>query len=131
MAVPAGISERATERSSYSYWDGRAWTTELTRAALAVPGSTSGFSVSYNDHLRAYLAFSSRGFSNAVDLRVAAQPEGPWTDPLQVYRFPSAIYATHQHDALDADGGRRVFVSAFRDLGNFRGEIKLLEVTFE
>jgi hypothetical protein len=123
--------ERAMERSSYSYWDGAAWVPELARAQPVVPGSTSGFSVTYNDHLRSYLAFFSRAFGKAVELRVAPRPEGPWSDPVQVYQFPSAIYATHQHEALDADGGRRVFVSAFRDLGNFRGEIKLLEISFE
>jgi hypothetical protein len=120
--------ERATERGSYTFWNGMSWSPSLADAALSIPGSTSGFSVSFNEAFGLYLAFFSEGFGKTVKLRTAPRPEGPWSDATDVFQFPSAIYATTQHDALDADGGRKVYVSAFRDLGNFRGEIRLLEV---
>ena len=62
-------------------------------------------------------------------MRVANQPWGPWSDPTQVYSFPTGnVYAAGQHPALDADGGRKIFVSAYHDLGNFKGEIDLFSV---
>jgi hypothetical protein len=39
-----------------------------------------------------------------------------------------ALAACGQHAALDADGGSTLYVSAFRDLGNFGGEIRMLRI---
>lgn len=120
----------ATERANYTFWDGEAWVADLARAQITIPGSTSGFSVAYDAYLGMYVSFSSGGFSQTIRMRVARHPEGPWSGPTDVYSFPTgAIYATGQHTALDADGGRRIYVSAFNDLGNFKGEIDLLELT--
>jgi hypothetical protein len=41
-------------------------------------------SVTYNDHLRAYLAVYGEKFSNDVVLRTAPAPEGPWSPPVRV-----------------------------------------------
>ncbi|HEX7602279.1 MAG TPA: DUF4185 domain-containing protein [Polyangiaceae bacterium] len=120
----------ATERANYTFWDGEVWTPDLAQAQVTIPGSTSGFSVAYNAYLGAYVSFSSAGFGNTVRMRVARHPEGPWSGSIDVYTFPTgAIYATGQHTALDADGGRRIYVSAYNDFGNFKGEIVLLELT--
>lgn len=120
----------ATERANYTFWDGEAWTPDLAKAQITIPGSTSGLSVAYNAYLGSYLSFSSAGFGKTIRMRVARHPEGPWSAATEVFTFPTgAIYATGQHTALDADGGKRVYVSAFNDLGNFKGEIVLFELT--
>ena len=119
----------ATERANYTFWDGEAWSPDLAKAQITIPGSTSGLSVAYNAYLGAYVSFSSAGFSKTIRMRIAKNPQGPWSAAVEIYSFATgAIYATGQHTALDADGGKRIYVSAYNDLGNFKGEIVLLEV---
>lgn len=119
---------QATRRASYTFWDGSSWTPDLTRAVASVPGAASGFSVAYNAYLGAYVSFTSYGVKPNISMRVAPSPVGPWSDAIDVFTFPGNVYAVEQHTALAADGGRRVFVSAFRSLGDLRGDIHLLQV---
>jgi hypothetical protein len=62
-------------------------------------------------------------------MRVAKNPWGKWSDPTTIYTFPTGnVYAAGQHPALDTDGGKKIFISAYNDLGNFKGEIDLLSL---
>lgn len=119
----------ATMRKGYTFWTGDGWSASYADAAQSIPGSGAGFSVNYNAYLGQYVSFTSSGISRDVAMRVAPNPWGPWSDPTGVYSFPTGnVYAAGQHPALDADGGRRIYISAFNDLGNFKGEIDLLSV---
>jgi hypothetical protein len=119
---------QATSHDGYEYWTGSGWAAQLSLAHAGVPGSPAGFSVAWNDYLNAYVSFTSYGYAATVSMRQAPTPMGPWSDATVVYTFPSNVYAAGQHPALDADGGSTVYVSAFRDLGNFRGEIRMLRI---
>jgi hypothetical protein len=64
--------------NSYRYWTGQGWVADVTRAAIVIDHTAGGLSVSYNAYLAKYLAVSS-GFWNAVVMRWADKPQGPWT----------------------------------------------------
>jgi len=85
--------------------------------------------VNGNGFLGKYVSFVTPGFGKRIELRVAPNPWGPWSEPTIVFEFESGnAYAAGQHPALDQRDGERVFITAFNDLGNFRGEIVLFSV---
>ncbi len=118
----------ATQRATYQYWTGNGWSNDLGQARGSIPGSTSGFSVAWNEHLGQFVSASSPGFSSAVLLRTAPAPEGPWSDAVVAYTAPSPIYAVYQHPEQQQGGGARIRVSYSRPTGNFQGEIRLIEL---
>ncbi len=118
----------ATQRAAYQFWTGSGWSTDVSRAALDVPGSTSGFSVAWNEALGKFVSATSAGFSNQVFLRTSPAPEGPWSDAVLAWTAPSAIYAVYQHPELQLDGGRRIRISYSRPTGTLAGEIRLIEL---
>jgi hypothetical protein len=118
----------ATQRSAYQFWTGSGWSSDVSHAKLDVPGSTSGFSVAWNEAMGKFVSATSPGFSNQVFLRTSPAPEGPWSDAVLAWTAPSAIYAVYQHPELQLDGGRRIRISYSRPTGNFAGEIRLIEV---
>lgn len=119
----------ATMRASYTYWNGTDWVAGQANAVVTVPGSPAGFSVAFNAYLGTYVSFTTFGARPDLVMRQAPTPVGPWSDPTTVMTFPSNVYAGGQHAELDEEGGRVVYVTAFRDLGSFRGEIRMLKVT--
>ncbi|CAN5515195.1 hypothetical protein BH09MYX1_BH09MYX1_41940 [soil metagenome] len=119
----------ATTRAGYTFWTGDGWSAAYADAAQSIPGSGAGFSVNYDAYLDQYVSFTSSGIGKTVLMRVAKHPWGPFSDPTEIYAFPSGnVYAAGQHPALDQDGGKRIFISAYNDLGNFKGEIDLMTV---
>lgn len=121
--------EQMSVRAGYTFWTGDGWSPNYADAVPSIPGSGAGFSVNWNPYLGQYVSFVSSGIGSEVVMRVARDPWGPWSDPTKVYSFPTGnVYAAGQHPALDADGGRKIFVSAYNDLGNFKGEIDLFSV---
>jgi hypothetical protein len=73
-------------------------------------------SVSYNVHLKKYIAFHSFHRENKIVLRTAKRLTGPWGEPQVVYRptLSSAdelIYAAKEHPELARDGGRVLYVT--------------------
>ncbi len=119
----------ATERASYTFWTGNAWSPNYADATAPVPGSGAGFSVSYNAYLGQYLSFTSSGIGTAITMRVAPHPWGPWSAGTTIYTFPAGnVYAAGEHPALDSADGKRVYVSAFNDLGSSDSAIVLFSV---
>ena len=122
---------RVTERAAYTFWTGSGWSADVAGAVATVPGGTTGFSVAYNTYLERFVSVVSVPFSGRILLRTATRPEGPWSEPLAVTDVGATIYATVQHPELAAEAGKKVYVSYYRPLQAFQGELHLLEVTFE
>ena len=59
---------QAAARAAWTVWDGVAWNADLTQGAPVLHGAPGDLSVSWNDHLGAYLAVHSGIFSNDVVL---------------------------------------------------------------
>lgn len=126
---------RARERAAYVFWDGSAWVSDARRTARVLTGIPGGVSVSYNEYLGQYLAVHSLVLSSVVVMHVADRPEGPWGPAVPAFTgLPVAAgsfsYAGREHPHLASQGGRTVFVTYFHPLGAFRGDLRLVEVTF-
>lgn len=121
--------EQAANRAAYEFWNGSRWHTDIREAILAVPGSTSGFSVAWNPYLGAFVSVYSTAFDKRVMMRTAPEPYGPWSEAIEVIRAEGSIYAVYQHPGLAKEDGRRIFVSYYLPRSAFEGEIRLYEVT--
>jgi uncharacterized protein DUF4185 len=119
---------QATDRSAYTFFDGAAWTADATRAMAVVPGSTTGFSVTYNTYLERFVAVYSKPFTGKIVLRTAPHPEGPFSDEVAVHDVGSTIYATVQHYEIFEGAGQTMYVSYYQPTGTLQGELHLLRV---
>ncbi|MBO0794142.1 MAG: DUF4185 domain-containing protein, partial [Ktedonobacteraceae bacterium] len=126
---------QATDRQAYTFWDGQAWTRDVSRARpifTQIPGSIS---VSYNSYLGQFLATSSQPLSPNVLMRTAPSITGPWSKPVVVFSGqPSSSggidYAGIEHPELAKNKGRTVYVSYFQTTGFLAGNLRLVEVSF-
>jgi hypothetical protein len=68
-------------KAAYQYWTGSAWVTGAdTQAATIVPAQVAELSVQYNAFLGRWLMMYFDQGVNAIVLRSAPAPQGPWSD---------------------------------------------------
>ena len=116
--VRGGDIERV-ERWEYLMSREGAWSPRIAEAIVLFSGMPSELSVSWNAHLRAYLAVHSLDLSGKIVARTAPQPWGPWSEPTTLWTvtrphpFPymQLIYAGKEHPELSGDGGRRIYLT--------------------
>jgi len=126
-AKPEGLAAR----EKYSYYSGSdstgAWTADIAEAADVLPGLPEEFSVSYNEHLKSYLAVYSDPDGGAL-ARLAPNPWGPWGEPAAL--LPCAkedyCYGAKEQSGFAAEGGKKIFVTLERKNAPY-----LYEITFE
>ena len=122
-----------TTTAAWTVWDGATWNTDLTQGAPVLHGAPGDLSVSWNAHLRAYLAVHSAIFSDDVVFHTAPRPEGPWSDaaPLFVgaHHAGTTNYAAKEHPELATDGGRGLFVTYAHPLGGFDEDVRVATPT--
>ncbi len=135
VAVARAPLNQARERGAYRFWDGSGWGSDpaLARAVMhSIPGALT---VSKNAWLGQYLAVHSLPFSNKIVMRVAAHPEGPWSDPVEALTgaspFSGSDYAGREHPELAQADGQKIYVTYFNPTGAFRGELRMAEVTLK
>lgn len=88
---PAHVEDPA----SWRWWNGSSWTSDKAAAApMALPDAVNGFSLPVASasvardpvHGRYVMAYSPwPGFTDRIEVRVATQPQGPWTAPVDVW----------------------------------------------
>lgn len=128
---------RAEERSAYTFWDGEGWSADVEKAAPLSMHAPGDMSVAYNAYLERFVAISSQPLDTRVMIRVAARPEGPWSESRVLFETDKGAdgaptYVGTQHPALERDGGRTIVVSYSLPTDCFLcGEVALVEVTFE
>ena len=125
---------QATTRSAYTFWNGAAWTADVSKTAAVLTGIPGQMSAAWNPHLGAFLAVNTDVTSQTVIARTAARPEGPWGQRTTLFtQQPSTGgfgYAGQEHVELRKDNGRRLFVTYYRSLPGFlQGELRAVEVT--
>lgn len=90
--------------------DGGEWKADAKDAAGSADGLGTEFSVSYLPGLKQYvLVYTENGLSDRILGRFAAAPEGPWSEPVLLYRCPEMkqrkgvfSYAAKAHPHLAA-----------------------------
>lgn len=135
IAVARVAQAEVREREAYQVWDGSAWVDDVSEAAAVfsdVPGSPT---VAWNEALQHFVAVHSFGLSNRVVARTAPAPEGPWSEPIDLFTGmepeQNFNYAGRQHPVLALDDGRTLFVSYYRPLGPGQGTLRLVRVELE
>jgi hypothetical protein len=111
---------RLADRSSYRFLtrDG-GWSEDVLAAAPIFGEAPGDLSVSWNEHLRAYLAVHARALSSGREVlaRTAPRPEGPYREASVLFHVDdnpagaSFLYAAKEHPALAENGGRVIHVS--------------------
>jgi hypothetical protein len=120
----------ATKASAYRYWTGLTWSTDRTQALAVVPGSNSGLSVAWSSKLNKYVALSSPGLSNTIQMSTSPKPEGPWSKPTTVFTAETGIYAIRIHPHLSTADLSTMGVTYFRqDQPGKKGGIVLINLT--
>lgn len=127
---------QATVRSAYTFWNGTAWTADVTKTVPVIDGIPGQMSAAWNPHLGAFLAVNTDVPSQTVVARTAARPEGPWGNRTTLLtQQPSASgfgYAGQEHVGLRKANGKVLFVTYYRNLPGFlQGELRAVEVTLK
>lgn len=125
---PDGLADR----EKYSYYSASdstgAWTSDISEAADVLPGMPEEFSVSYNEHLKAYLAVYSDPEGGRAMARLAPNPWGPWGEPAAL--LPCAkedyCYGAKEQPGFAAEAGKKIFVTLEKKNSPY-----LYEITFE
>ncbi|MCS6864795.1 MAG: DUF4185 domain-containing protein [Gemmataceae bacterium] len=111
--VPPG---KLTDFTAWRFLANGTWTTTWKDATPQADGLATEFSVSYVRGLQQYaLVYTEWGLSDRIVGRFARSPEGPWSEPLLLYRCPEAkdkttfTYAGKAHPQLA--GERELVIS--------------------
>jgi len=125
-----------TNRSSYTFWDGSQWVSDIRSAAPVISGPYAMFSVSWNEHLQRYLAVYMPAFSRKVMMRTSLSPEGPWSSPVEAFTAQTpangqSTYAGLEHVGLSKNNGRTLYISYYLPTGAFTGNLRLVEVNLK
>ncbi len=126
---------QALDRSAWSYWDGKGWSSDLSTAQPVFEGASIG-GLFFDAHLRAWLAIYSRPLSNVVVFRTAPALTGPWSDESSLFvpdlkGSSGPTYDARPHPELSEGDGQVIYVTFSRSTGLFSSEIALVRVVFE
>jgi len=92
------------------------WSSDLSSGTTVLENVNNDLTISYNGYLRRYVAVYGEPSSNQVLLRTAAQPYGPWSEPVRVaLPAPSALNngGIREHPSLAQNCERRLVISYF------------------
>jgi len=118
------VPDRIEDRDGYEYWGGieSGWHKDPARCETVMTDMPNEMSVSWNAHLGCYLAVHSLELSGRIVGRTAADPWGPWSEPVTLWQVPAPrydyhvpyeplIYAGKEHPQLSGDGGRVLYLT--------------------
>ena len=102
--------------SRWRFYAGGSWVSEFTRASRLCENVPHEYSVNYLAALKKYaVVYSQDGLSNNILARLSPEPQGPWSDPIQLYQCPEAewddsifCYAAKAHAVLSEGPGELV-----------------------
>jgi hypothetical protein len=126
----------ALKRESWRFFAGHDLWSDDWRAGLPVMNAAPMLSVHWNAHLERFLAVYSTPLVNTVEIRTAKRPEGPWSAARVVLtgvapKKGSWNYGGLAHAEQAREEGRIEYITYYRETGFLKGEIRLVEVTFE
>ena len=135
--------------SDYSRWrfyaNGR-WVSDFRQAGRLSANMPNEYSVSYLPVLKQYaVIYSQDGLSKNILARLSPEPQGPWSDPLQLYQCPEAewdnsvfCYAAKAHEELSQAPDQLIltYVANSVDFNKVANDSRLyrprfIKVTFE
>jgi hypothetical protein len=127
----------ALKRNAWQFYTGDDNWSHDFKEALSVMDAAPMLSVHWNEHLKKYLAVYSRQFVNKIAIRTADRPEGPWSDAQIVVDCIAPTneqmwsYCGLADKELSREAGRIECLTYYREIGFFKGEIRLIELVFK
>jgi len=125
------------DKDSWRYLsDTGEWSSSLDDAAVIFYGSEM-MSVFYSSYADAYFAIYSQPMSTKVLLRSARTPQGPWSEPVELFSAQETItelgwvYDAIAHPEFSENGGKKIYITYSRHTATFRSEIRLVMVELE
>ncbi len=120
--------DRIEDPAAYRYFTGQDWLPQHQSAKVILREAYGQVSVVWNPALRSLLMATSSDFFHPQEfqLRTAANPWGPWSQPTRIAVPPRAgkttnlVYCTFIHPELSSDDGREITLTFCRMLaGNW------------
>ena len=109
--------EDLAAREKYSYYSletaSGSWTEDISEASLVLEGMPDEFSVSYNAHLKSYLAVYYEAEGGRVLARQARYPWGPWGEPARLLACAKEeyCYGAKEQPGFAAEDGKKIFIT--------------------
>ena len=108
--VPVG---KVIDPAAWEYFDGKGWSPRRADAAEIIKPGVGEGSLIWNAGIQRWMYTTLNELSSAVELRLAAVPTGPWSDPIALARlveFPEAYGAFMTPSWISKDGLTLYFV---------------------
>ena len=125
------------DRKAWEFYAGDGnWTPELGAAATVLDGNDM-MTVFYSEYLEQFAVIYSQPLETRVVLRTAPAPEGPWSDPIDVFEAEEAVSSTGwvydalAHPEFSEDGGRVIYITYSRQTAPLTSEMRLVRVELE
>ena len=84
--VPSG---RLAEFSQWRFFSNGTWSADVSKAARLCENMANEYSVSYLESLGKYIVvYSGQGASETISARLAPEPHGPWSEPIDLFHCP-------------------------------------------
>ena len=108
-----------SDRSTYVFWNGGAWSPDISEAAWFIDDASYEMSVEWSPFISRWLAVFSVPLSNDIALRTADRITGPWSPavivpgsrPGLVTSGAGINYLARQHAELSSSDGRDIVIS--------------------
>ncbi|MFC1724605.1 DUF4185 domain-containing protein [candidate division KSB1 bacterium] len=85
--------DKITDFDAWEFFYRGRWQKESTKAGRLFDHFGAEYSISYQPFLQKYVTvYTENGLSDKIILRTAAKPEGPWSDPVVVYKTPEVTW---------------------------------------
>lgn len=112
--------------SKYEYYSNDGWSKAPENLKILFDGNANELSVSFNSYLKKYITiysyagktdskgFVSEGAMEEIHLRVSDNPEGPWSDPITIYKPKKSCpldicYAGKEHPEFSENDGKIIY----------------------
>jgi hypothetical protein len=99
MQLGRAVPETFADLTTWEYWDGSAWQTDIARAATLIEAPVGELSVRWNAYYRKWILMTLADPYGEIQVWVADKLTGPWEGPRVAARgldFPS-LYAPYMY----------------------------------
>ncbi len=129
-------TDKVFQRNLWQYYDGEGWGHTIGKAKELFDASTM-MSVFYNSALQRYVAIYSKNLENRIMMRTSLALEGPWSEETELAQAQAPTdggawaYSGLAHPEFAEDNGLIQYISYYRGLAPFQGELRLVRVSFQ
>ena len=125
------------EKEKWSFFAGNGnWSPNLADSTVIFHGNDM-MSVFFNPYISRYVAIYSESLGSSAMLRTADRPEGPWSEPIELFtvdapeNFHGWVYDFLAHPELSPDDGRTLYVTYTKKLDQMHSEMRLVAIELE